>query len=869
MFSRRKIIRKFAAHKKNRARTIETLETRQMFAADGLIDAAVLNAQDQLLVPPESAYVDCSGFAGTVHDMMLRPGDAFESRIPEEVAATPSESLAEGGLLPVHIDAALVSMNGGAGFVSTDPTVLHEAFKDLPPIICPLGSAETALTTESQSITLGAFKLTDVIMEEAEDGYRITGFLEAPGIERVRLTGFVSNDLSRYNLKSDPATLKVGPVELKNSVTTLDEKGLTVTGEWTHSLVGTVTFTGKIGADGAMSLKATTPPRSFVGGLVKTEPGQLTLTPEGVSFIAQGSVDRIGIVTFTGKISENGSYEITGSAGLKIAGFTIEGASLSLGEESLGVSCVIPIEGLGDVEVSGAYGPDGKWLLYGKYPGSITIGPVVLNDPNITVTDEFVRANCIGTIVDLEELVEADLTTTFFYDGRIESVAVTDILEIGGFRLGRSTVVAGNNNPEREYKVTLHSVVGVKHLFDSVVTGEIDEHGNYVLRGNATVTLGGYKLSNATITVEKGKGLTIRAEDKVLGSQVVWTGTVDNKGNYSLRADATAKIAGLTFSNATFTLTKKDGLRFEGKTSVLNATVTLRGSVSPNGKYKLEGDGNVTFLGIGKHKTHFVVENNKIRGVATVNVLGTNVKLVGDVHANGSYRLSFEGDVRILGFKMADATVTLDKYGLECNGEIKVLGQTIKLSGGADARGNVSLHAFQNVKFEGLTLSAASFKLDNDGLAFRADFRNFGFNIGVKGTVESNGLVEFNGRGAFAMGEIEVDVYLHPGKDVYKLSLEGKVDIWVMKGTFFTKIVKGRDGWPEPELSGTAKVKGALGSAISKYTGDIDFTVSAKKVTFEHKDRVVKIQGEVTVENNRLNCKWKVTNRQTGWSLPW
>jgi hypothetical protein len=214
---------------------------------------------------------------------------------------------------------------------------------------------------------------------------------------------------------------------------------------------------------------------------------------------------------------------------------------------------------------------------------------------------------------------------------------------------------------------------------------------------------------------------------------------------------------------------------------------------------------------------------------------------------------------------MADATVTLDKNGLRCNGEIKVLGQKIELSGWGDSRGNFTLRAYQDVTFEGLRLSSASFTLDNDGLTFRADFRNFGFNIGVRGTVESNGLVEFAGKGDFMMGNIEVDAYLHPGRDVYKMSLKGEVDLWIMNGSFQTKIVKGRDGWPTPELEGSAKVKGALAKAVP---GDVvNFRVSAKKVSFEYKDRVVKVQGTVTLDGRYLSCDWKVTNRQTGWSF--
>jgi hypothetical protein len=121
---------------------------------------------------------------------------------------------------------------------------------------------------------------------------------------------------------------------------------------------------------------------------------ELVMTQHGVT--AAGTVDIAGLGTaeMMGHVFSNGTFDLQGTANLKVAGFEMAGARVSLGNNGIHVAGQVALPGVGHVAVSGAIKPDATFAL----TGTANLSPAGLSLVNANVTITTQRAEITGSV---------------------------------------------------------------------------------------------------------------------------------------------------------------------------------------------------------------------------------------------------------------------------------------------------------------------------------------------------------------------------------------------------------------------------------------------------------------------------------------
>jgi len=526
-----------------------------------------------------------------------------------------------------------------------------------------LATAERTSTGQYtlRSMKLGAFKLNNLTASANSAGLSLSGDANLPAVGKVRLTGTLSADNVSYTLTSTPGTVKVGNVTLSNATTRLTEKGLSVAGDADVALFGKVTFTGVIPPKGKYSLEATLGNKSALGGLVQFSKPKLTLTTGGVSVNAEATIAKIGNATFTGTIAANGSYSLKATARINVAGFTVDGAQLTLGSKELEVAFTLPVPSIGKVEFGGSYGPNG-WSVKGTYPGRVTIGPVVLKQIGLQVTTDKTAGDrltleALGTVAGVDGIVNAKATATIFKDGRLDMNVDAKAVQLGNFSLGSAVVTVSNNNSNRQFVATLKGVIGIAGGPSISLTGIVDAKGNYTLTGTQSVTVSGLTLSNAQFTLTKRSGLTFSAAYNYLTYKVNVTGSATADGRIQFQGTGgTAKLPnGFTLGKVSVSVdlnrpAKSYKMHIEGEANTLVGTAKFSSDTVGNGTSwptpSLTGTGQIggALSSLFTGNATFAMESTQIRFEGKLGLKktpGTSVKVTGTVKSDGTVKVNY------------------------------------------------------------------------------------------------------------------------------------------------------------------------------------------------------------------------------------
>jgi hypothetical protein len=470
-----------------------------------------------------------------------------------------------------------------------------------------------------------------------------------------QLEAATRSDNGEYRLDN----LSLNGVTLTNALMSLHDGGVAVGGNADLPIFGEVRFGGAVTENGGYSLHASRENVSLWGGLLQISSAELDLTPDGVSVVAKATVANIGNVTFRGMIHPDGSYSLGAKASVDIAGFKVDGAQLTLGDNALQLAMRIPVPAIGDVEFSGSYGPTG-WSLKGTYPGIVTIGPVVLKQISVEVATDQVSGDrltleALGTIASIDGIVNARATATVFNDGRFNMNVDARAVQVGSFSLGNAVVTLRNDNAERLVITTLQGVVGVPGGPNVKLEGVIDAAGNYSLSGSESFRVVGLTLSRAKFTLTKDSGMTFRADMNYGVYKVAVTGVVTSQGHMKFSGSGgTARLpngfklskvsvhADLNRPAETYTLHVK------AVTQVLGVTLEFSGhSVSKGGDLtaptltahgKVGGRLSSLFAG----NADFTMESKAVRFEGRFkNPLGKHVNAKGAIYANGKITTNY------------------------------------------------------------------------------------------------------------------------------------------------------------------------------------------------------------------------------------
>ena len=396
------------------------------------------------------------------------------------------------------------------------------------------------------SVTIAGFGLTNDTVTLSNSGISLAGDANLPLVGKVHLTGTVQ-DASHFTLSVPSGNLKVDGFGLSNDAVTLSQAGLAVQGNAKLPLVGTVALAATIAPSGSFTFTASPSPITLLGGLVQLNNMQVTLTTSSLTVTAHADVAQIGQADFKGSISANGNYDLKASASITIAGFTIHGADLDLGTQSLGASFDLPIPVIGDVAFDGSFSAGGHWSLGATLPGPIFIGSFPLEDLKFVLSDTSLT---LGARTGVQGIIDAGVTGTIYYSGLFNLTVDAHALSLGGFSLANASITLGNSDPDHVFRMHIQATAGIPHGPNLNLNGVLDGHGVFDLKGTENIGIDGLNLSDAAFELDNA-GLTFNADWNYFFYSAHINGSIDAHGHVIFHGVANTGIAVAHFQQMT------------------------------------------------------------------------------------------------------------------------------------------------------------------------------------------------------------------------------------------------------------------------------------------------------------------------------
>ncbi len=673
-----------------------------------------------------------------------------------------------------------------------------------------------SLSRHLDSVKFGGFTLSNDTVTLSDSGVTFEGDATLPLVGDVHHLKGPIQDASHYSftapLPSLPSLKKIAGFSVSNSQVTLSDSGVKLEADAdlpaNFPLIHHVHFAGAVSGSDSYDISFTThDPISLFNGLVTVDTLELHLTPSALKVHAHAKAAQIIDVNMDASFADDGSYSLKGNANITVGGFTLKGADLTLGSDELDIKGSVPVPGIGIVDFTGSYGSGGKWSLTGTYPETILVGGFPVHDWTFGLSNDSLT---LGAKIGFNGLVDVGVIGTIFYNGDYKLDVRADVLSLGGFSLGTVDIKLGNVNPDHMFRMDVHAVVGIPSML--------------------TVKLDGYYKANGDYD---------------------FTGTTDS-------------VAGLTLAKANFELNNTKGFSFEADLNYFFVGAHIRGTIEKNGHAHFEGDGKLTIF--NQDTLHAVVDLDPsqktylIDVTARTNVFIATVDFTAHVvkGAQGWPQPTLKGSAQLGGVLSSivsgHADFTMDANGVSVQNAVVGIpsGPNVTLDGYVKSNGDYDLKGTQTVSVAGLTLSTAHFEVSKtNGFSFDADWNYSLVTAHVKGTIAKDGHVHFEGDGQaaklanFNLGNVHAIVDLDASKNKYHIDVTASADVFIGTGTFKGYVDKGAQEWPQPTLTVSAQVGGALSKLLS---GSAVFTMNATGVTFEGDLSIPRVSGSFHVK---------------------
>lgn len=271
---------------------------------------------------------------------------------------------------------------------------------------------------------------------------------------------------------------------------------------------------------------------------------------------AQCSIAGIPLVNFQGELSDSG-FVLSGSAGFPILGQVIFGAMV---------------------------GGDGQFVL----TGTASNGIAALQSGSVSVT---IQSSGLAISTAFKQFGQnITVSGSMSYSGHYVLTGTHGYLGPGGYGLSKVSVTVDSNKG-----ISLTGSWGVPMTGSQVkLSGLIPFGGGaWTLYGTQSVTLLGFPLSNAEFWMNSTSGVTCKGKLSFAGVTATMTGWFASSGQFELKAAVNLSPGGFKLSNAMLTLANT-GLTMEGNISVLNKSFYAKGAVQNNGDFALKAYGNVS-----------------------------------------------------------------------------------------------------------------------------------------------------------------------------------------------------------------------------------------------------------------------------------
>ncbi|WP_422923895.1 beta strand repeat-containing protein [Singulisphaera sp. PoT] len=453
----------------------------------------------------------------------------------------------------------------------------------------------------------------------------------------------------------------------------------------------------------------------------------------GGSLIAGGSLTAQSVALASGSLTSSGSMSIgqfawTGGNVLGVgqiaatsfqastSNFTLSKAALSISAGGLMLAGDASLPVIGNARLSGSITSATTYSLTAQIPSLKVAGYTFTND---TVTLANGALSLSGTAT-LPVIGTATLSGTITDASNYSLTTQVASLKLGAYTFSNDTVALTNGS------LSVKGTADLPVIGPVTLAGTFKDTWNYNLSAQVpSLKAAGFTFSNSTVTLAPGVlALSGSAALPVVGSLPL-AGTINDVWNYNLTAQVPSlKVAGLTFTDDTVTLSSK-GLSFKGTATLpVVGSATLSGNIVDAGNYSLATQVASLKLGGFNFSSNTISLANgvlSIKGTADLPVIGS-VPLSGTFKDAWNYTLTAQvPSLKVAGFTFSNDTVTLTPTALGFSGTaaLPVVG-SVPLSGNIKDTWNYNLSAqVPSLKVAGFTFSDDTVTLSSKGLSFK------------------------------------------------------------------------------------------------------------------------------------------------------
>ena len=440
------------------------------------------------------------------------------------------------------------------------------------------------------------------------------------------------------------------------------------------------------------------------------------------------NIVNIGAVDFDGTLAKSGSsyvVSLRGTASFQVAGFQLAGASLLIDNTHLAISAHLGFAGFVSASFTGSMDSHGNFDLRATAQATLAGygGYASLHLTNTLLTVSASLNVVVATVA---------FNGYFKSNGQFQLTGSRDV-QLGGFSAVTGMFTLTNSGVSVQATVNLYAV-------QVTFSGAIDLSGHYALTGTAVIGLGGFQPVTGQFILNNN-GALISASVNVFVAQVAFSGSFDHSGHYTLTGSASVGLAGFPVANASFTLTNS-GAAFSVSVNVFVATVNFSGSVDNRGNFSLTGSANASFAGFNGSGS-FTLTNSGVSFSGSVNIFVATVNVSGSISSSGAFQFVVGVGLNFAGFG-GNGTVTLSNSGVAISASVNVFVATVNFSGSVDSSGNFSLTGSASANFVGFG-ATASFTLTNNGVSISSSVNVFVATVNFTGSVDSSGNFRLTG----------------------------------------------------------------------------------------------------------------------------
>jgi molybdenum-dependent DNA-binding transcriptional regulator ModE len=582
-----------------------------------------------------------------------------------------------------HINSATI---GSVTFSNVDVTVSNSGLSFAGDATLPLlntvhltgtitDATHYSFTAHIGSATIGGFTFSNDDITLSNTGLTFAGDATLPLLNTVHLAGSIT-DASNYSFTAHINSATIGGFSISNADVTLSNSGLSFAGDATLPVVGSVHFAGSI--TDATHYSFTAHINSVTLGAFTLSNVDVTLSNSDLSLAGDATLALVGSVHLTGTITDATHYSFTAHiTSVTIGGFTFSNDDITLSNAGLSFAGDVTVPLLSTVHVSGTI-TDATHYSFTAHINSATIGGFALTNDDITLSNSGLSfagnatLPVVGTVHLSGSITDA---THYTFTAHINSVTV------GGFTLSNVDVTLSNSGVSFAGDASL-ALVGSVHLTGTITDAT---HYSFTAHINS-VTIGGFTFSNDDITLSNAGLSFAGDATLPLLSTVHVSGSITDASHYSFTAHINSvTIGGFALSNDDITLSNS-GLSFSGNATLpVVGSVHLSGSITDATHYTFTVHINSVMVGpLTSSNVDVTLSNSGVSfaGDATVALVGA-VHLTGTITDATHYSFTAHiSSLTIAGIGVQNADVTYSNTGLNFAGDATLpLLNTVHVSG--------------------------------------------------------------------------------------------------------------------------------------------------------------------------------------------